>query len=179
MSEISKQGLPEMSFREWLPVYEREQETHSTQIGQLTQNVGMLQSEIATVSANVSSLLENQRGLFTRINRPWQWGLVGTLFVAMLSIFGAFATILNLTVGPMKETLAEISHTSKERHEMQEAEIHGERDRQLAINMWMREFMEENRVAVGRNEEKMRWLEKIEERYNEAYGVHPHVRGEQ
>ena len=149
-----------MSFREWLTTYEREQEHHSNQIAGLISAHSQLSSEVATISANVQTLLNNQSSLSERMNRPWQWGVVVAVFLALFSISGAFATVLTLTVNPIKDS---VTHAANEHK--------AERENQLKINMWMREYMENNRNDITSNKETLRLLEKLEARYNEAYGL--------
>jgi hypothetical protein len=162
----------EMSFREWLPTYEREQEHHSNQIAGLITANGQLSSEVATISANVQTLLNNQNIFTERLNRPWQWGVVVAALLGLVSVFGAFATLLNLTVQPMKANLAEVSMTSKERHQVQEMKLHEQRENQLQINMWMREYMEASKEIMIRNDERLKWLEMLEDRYNNRIEGH-------
>ena len=83
-----------MAFREWTEHYEKEQESQRSQISELTKIVHSL-------SADVKTLVENQRGMFSRINRPFNWGWfatgVGIIFVG-----------IGLVINPIKSTLRHI-----------------------------------------------------------------------
>ena len=140
----------EMSFREWLPTYEREQEHHSNQIAGLIANHGQLAAEVATISANVQTLLNNQTTISERMNRPWQWGVVVAVFLGIFSMAGAFATVLNLSRTPIKSQLSQ-------QHE------HTER-----INSYFEERMNnvEALAAVSSNDRE--WLEKVSD-YNREH----------
>ena len=59
--------VDERRFDDWVDRYQREQTLQSAQIGDLTKNV-------AALSSDVKTLLDNQRGLFSRIHRPMQAG---------------------------------------------------------------------------------------------------------
>ena len=77
-------------------------EIHSkTEIGKLDARVTELEKGQQTLIAGMSrietiasQLMDNQKGVFGRLNRPWQWSLVVAIFLGLFTISGGFATAL-------------------------------------------------------------------------------------
>lgn len=153
---MTEQEQKQMGFREWTEHYEKEQEVDRDKVNRLADGLSMLSQDVGQLTANVKVLMDNQKGMFNRLNRPWQWGVVITGFVAMFSLAGMFATILTLTVNPIKDALVEISIEHK-----------SDRSNQMEINMWQRESMEKNREDAIRNATDLAWLKKLEKRVND------------
>jgi hypothetical protein len=90
-----------MSFREWTEHYEKEQEAQRSQIGDLTKIVHSL-------SADVRTLVENQRGMFSRINKP-QGPIIAAGLAIAVSAIGVLATFITLTISPIKDELTRMN----------------------------------------------------------------------
>lgn len=117
--------------------------------GQQTLIAGM--SRIETIA---SQLIDNQKGVFNRINRPWQWGVIVAVFAVLVSLASVGGTIITLIVTPIKETIADIQeedttmdNRNRNYHDAMTNEIH------------------KNAIDAAVNREALRWLEKVEERY--------------
>ena len=134
------------SLKEWTELYQREQESQNEQISELTKIVHSL-------SADVRSLIDNQKGLFSRVNRPPPVGAYITAVVASLAVMISFAT---LVVRPLVDEVDDV----RANHFL-------DVERNLSLHMMMKEDIEENREAAAVNKETLRWLEKLEERYNQ------------
>lgn len=152
MTEHDKE---KMGFREWTAHYEREQEADRDKLNDLASIVGNVSQTVGKLSANVETLMDNQKGMFNRLNRPWQWGVVISVAIGLVSMSGMFATILTLTVNPIKDALAETSVEHK-----------ADRSNQMDINIWQREAIEKNREDTIRNATDLDWIKKLEERVN-------------
>lgn len=138
-----------LKFSEWLPVYEREQELHSKQIGELIQVTGSLAKSLSRTEANVETLLKNQGRVAARLDRPWQWGAVVSAFVALLSFSAMFATILALAIGPLQKELD--NHLAYSRN------ITGQYESRI-------NHLEVSAAVSG---ESRRWLERMTDRNND------------
>lgn len=79
---------------------DQEVRTLATTVNELTGTVSALASKVDAIS-------KNQSGMFERMNRPWQWSVVVAIMIGMITMMGAFATILNLTVKPIENNMAQ------------------------------------------------------------------------
>ena len=145
-----------MGFREWTAHYEKEQEADRARFNQLADVVANLSVNVGTLSSDVKALVANQREVFNRINRPWQWGVVIAAFVAMFTVSGVFATVLTLSLDPVKANLQILTDTHAR-----------DVERNLDLHMWFRESIEEMRESDSDMEARIAWLEKLEERMND------------
>ena len=153
-----------MGFKEWTARFEKEQEEDRKRHHQLADVVTKLSVDLGQLSSDVRTLVDNQKGMFNRINRPWQWGVVVAAFVALFTVSGVFATVLNLTISPINASLAEVN-----------AEAKSNRTNQMEINMWLRDSIENIRVDNAEFDARVVHLEKMEERLNnrlhQRYGI--------
>lgn len=117
--------------------------------GQQTLIAGM--SRIETIAGQ---LVENQRGVFGRLNKPWQWSVVVAIFAALFSLSGGFATAMVLVIDPIKASIARIQ---------EDDQISDARNR--AMHEKMTDEIHQNEIASAVNAEALRWVEKVEERY--------------
>lgn len=142
----------DVSFREWLPAYEREQEHHSQQIAGLIANQGKISEEVATISANVQTLLNNHSALTARVNRPWQWGVVVSCFAGLFTMSAVFATVLGLSLSPMKDEMRAIG-----------SNLLREEERNQSIHQMFYGDIVSNKERASESEESRRWLEERSE----------------
>lgn len=147
MSPEQERHATQMGFREWTEHYEKEQEEQRSQIGELTKSVSSL-------SADVRTLVENQRGMFSRMNRPVA-PLIIAAFAVLISLSGMFFTLLTLTINPVKENIVHIEATQLRMEE-----------KELALHIMLKEDIEQALIQAAVNEETLRWVEKMEDRYN-------------
>jgi hypothetical protein len=125
------------------------------QIKLITQNQQDIASSVSKLTATVEGLTEGQRGMFSRMNRPWQWGVVLAAFMALASFSAMFGTVLTLSLNPIRDNL---THMEANHLRMEEKE--------LALHMMLKEDIENNQIEIARLQEGNRWMEKLEERYN-------------
>lgn len=118
-----------------------------------------LSGELGEIRAMLSSALKNQEGVYSRLNRPLAPLAIGIAAV-VLTLAGTFGTILTLTINPIKDALVETNIEHK-----------ADRRNQMDINMWLREDLEDVLVANSKQEEWMRWMEKMESRYDTQFGL--------
>lgn len=144
---MTEEQLHKMGFREWTTHYEKEQEEQRGQIGELSKNVSSL-------SADVRTLVENQRGMYSRMDRP-QAPLIIAGFAVFLSLSGLFASILTLTVNPIKDDILHM-----------ESAVLRDDERNSEMHNLMNERNINNAVGVARLEERAAWIERLEDRYN-------------
>ena len=148
-----------MSFREWTDHYEKEQEAQRAQIGDLTKAVSSL-------TADVRTLVDNQKGMFTRLNRPQGPVMVAGLAIA-ISTIGVLATFITLSISPIKEELTRMNGADLRYRESTD-EILG------MIVEQHQEHLEDAANEHGllmaeqaRQGEALKWMEILEERYND------------
>lgn len=134
MSPEQQPQQERMGFREWTEHYEKEQESQRQQIGDLTKAVSSL-------TADVRTLVENQRGLFSRLNRPQPVAAYVSALLASIAVMISFSALL---VNPIKEDIEDFERLSL---------MHEERMNHV-----------ETEVAVAR--EAQRWNEKMSDRNN-------------
>lgn len=117
-------------FREWMDHYEAEQESQRLQLGEITKNVSHL-------TANVQTLLDNQKGLFSRVNRPTNWAA----YIAGLAVVVSFSGLLF-------------------------APVQREITRQHEFDLRVMEHLLEDAEQKGRTNTELEWVKRMEERYN-------------
>lgn len=144
-----------MSFREWQSHYEKQQEADREKINTLAEGLTLVNQNVGKLTAHVETLIENQKGMFSRMNRPWQWSVVVAAFVGMFTVSGVFATVLTLSLDPVKANLEAVQQTHAR-----------DVERNLDLHMWFRESIEEMREGDADMEARIQWLEKLEERLN-------------
>lgn len=116
------------TFRQWLDQYQRDQEIQNHNINQLTRDV-------AALTSTVQSLIDNQKGLFSKANRPLQWGAIGTAFGLLIMMVG-------LVIAPMQ------TEDQRQRNFDKDVMVH----------------LIEDGHNMGALEERTRWLMRQEER---------------
>lgn len=142
---MSPEHAHQMGFREWTEHYEKEQEAQREQIGDLTKIVHSL-------SADVRTLVENQKSLFSRINRPQPVAAYVSALLASIAVMISFATLL---VSPIKDDMIHIENTLL-RETNDNSIVHQRHENRINLN----------EAEVARLAESARWIEKLEERYN-------------
>lgn len=144
-----------LGFREWTAHYEKEQEADREKLNSIVDTVGTLSVVVHRMSASVEALTENQKGMFSRMNRPWQWGVVMAVFMALFSMAGMFGIMANLIVSPITDVIAAIQ-TDHDR----------DVSRDLTLHMWFRETIANMQVSDAKADAEIEWLGKMEERLN-------------
>ena len=157
---LSSKGLEmadedKLGFREWTSHYEKEQEADRDKINSIVETVSTLSGVVNRMSASVEALTENQRGMFSRMNRPWQWGVVIAGFTAMLSMSAIMSIMLNLTIDPIKDSMRHV-----------ETQYQLDVARNLELHIWFKETQEEVQKDIARVRTHVEWLSKMEERMN-------------
>ena len=71
--------------------------------------VTRLAGSIERLEANIETLFKGMDRLSNYQQRPWQWGLVVSVFIGIFTLMGVFGTVLTLTVNPMKDEMARLS----------------------------------------------------------------------
>ena len=152
---MTNEESQKLGFREWTVHYEKEQEADREKINQITNIIGTLGSQVSKLSANMETLIDNQKGMFSRINRPWQWGVVVSIFMGLFAMSAMFATMATLIVGPIHNNLKQL-------------EIIHSRDveRNLDLHIWFRETLANMQVSDAKEAANIAWLMKMEERLN-------------
>ena len=118
-------------FSEWLDRLERDQEIQNEQIGELTKNVSAL-------TATVGTVVEQQRGLFGRANRPTPWGAI----IGGVTLLGIMAGLL---IAPIQKTM----------------------DRQYDRDVIAIEHELESAKLMAKNAADIEWLKRMEARVND------------
>ena len=167
-----------LGFREWQPHYEKQQEADRLKVDHVVDTVGQLSGVVSRMSAVVETVAENQKGMFTRLNRPWQWGVVVAGFMMVFSMSGMFGVMATLIVNPIVDS---INHGAEmHSQDIKRVEVAHARDveRDLQLHMWFRETIASQEVETGKLQVKIEFLELMEERVNgrihaSALGVNP------
>jgi hypothetical protein len=152
---VTEEQLDKMGFREWTSHYEKEQEADRDKINEIVHSVGTLSGSVNRLTANMETMMDNQKGMFNRMNRPWQWGVVVAGFMMMLSMAAMFGTMATLIITPIERSIthAEVLHAE-------------DVERNLRLHMWFRETIAEMQVGDAQNETDIEWLMLMEERVN-------------
>jgi hypothetical protein len=79
-----------------------------TRVTRLEEGQATLLAATARIESMVENLAGGQKGVYERMNRPWQWGAVVAGFVAILSLAGIFGTVLNLSLAPIADYITDI-----------------------------------------------------------------------
>ena len=117
--------------KDWVEHVDRQLDTQGGQISELTKMV-------AGIASSVDILTKNQTGLFTRQNRPFQWGW-------FLSAIGLLFIGGGLVVTP----------------------IHRQLDTQHQFNVQVMKHLETDAYQAGAVTKELEWLNKMEDRLNE------------
>jgi len=144
-----------LGFREWTTHYEKEQEADRDKINSVVESVGQLSGVVHRMSAVVESVAENQKATFSRLNRPWQWGVVISVFMALFSMAAMFSVVASLIVGPINAGQARAERTHAR-----------DVERNLELHMWFRETIAGMQVGDAEAKANIAWLLKMEERLN-------------
>jgi hypothetical protein len=115
------------------------------------------QTQLLSTTARIESLVENlsngQKGVYNRMNRPWQWGVVIAAFAAMITLATLFNQTLTLTVEPITESVARLEEVMLKQQET------------VAESLLLHEEeITRNSMTSAVNAESMRWLETLEAR---------------
>jgi X-X-X-Leu-X-X-Gly heptad repeat protein len=137
-----------LGFREWTIHYEKEQEADREKINTLADGLAQVNQSVGRLTANVETLIDNQKGMFNRINRPTQWGV---LVSAALLV----AVILGLVTGPMKEEISDL-----------EAKVAMETNRNIELHIMFNNRLGEQIKLSTANETNIQWIIRMEERTN-------------
>lgn len=144
MTEEQKQ----LGFREWIDHYEREQEADRDKVNVLTEAVSSINSNVGALTANVRTLMDSQKSISDRLNRPTNWG-----------IFATFAGVIFMVVGLVVSGLKnDIAHLERQ------AAINVERN--LDLHMWFRDAIAKNGEETSEHHTEIKWLSKMEDRLN-------------
>ena len=140
-----------MGFREWTDHYEKEQEADRNKINDLTNAVSTINQSVGALTADVRTLIENQRVTATRLNKPANWGIFATFAAVIFMVVG-------LVISDIKENIGKI-------------EAHQALDitRNLELHMWFRNSIDNNNEALASNQTDLNWLKKMEARINRRF----------
>ena len=140
-----------MGFREWTTHYEKEQETDRNKINDLTTAVSTINQSVGALTADVRTLIENQRITASRLNKPANWGIFGTFAAVIFMVVG-------LVVTDIKDNITKI-----ENHQALDI------TRDLELHMWFRNSIDNNNEALASNQTDLNWLKKMESRINRRF----------
>ena len=163
---MNEEQLDHLGFREWTSHYEKEQEADRIKANKLQEVVSNLSTNVGALTADVRTLVENQKSLFNRQNRPWQWGVVVAGFMAMFSMSGMFGVMASLIVTPIQDS---IEHQSAVHAKdlLALSDVHArDVERNLELHMWMKTTLTEVQIADAKADTDIKWLMKLEDRYN-------------
>ena len=147
-------------FREWLGHYEKERESDRKRINQLTDNIATINQSVGALTADVQTLINNQKGMFDRINRPTQWGV-------LVSAAAFVAIVLGLVIAPLKQDLELIRQYDR-----------AETEHNLSQHIAFEVKTDDTNVLVTRNQVDLEWMAKMEERlYDHHVRQHPNTAG--
>ena len=152
---MTEKDAEKLGFREWTTHYEKEQEADRLKVDHVINTMGQLGSGLSRLEALMESWIETQRSVTTRINRPWQWGVVVSVFMGMFAMSAMFGTMATLVVTPI--------HTSISNQEIAHAR---DVERNLALHMWFRETISEIQVEAAKTQIDVEWMKLMEERVN-------------
>ena len=154
---MTEEQQERLGFREWTSHYEKEQEADREKINALADGLSTVNTNLGRLTANVETLLSNQKGMFDRINRPTQWGV---LVSAALLV----AVILGLVTGPMKEEISDL-----------EEKVILETNRNVELHIMFNQRLGEQIKLSTANEINVEWIKRMEDRMNrrmhDQYGV--------
>ena len=145
---MASEQTEQAGFGDLVTHYEKEQEVQREAITALAKGLSEVTQSIGKLTAHVETLIDNQKGMFDRINRPTQWG-----------IFATFAGVIFLVVGLV---ITEIKDSIDQLQDQQVTDA----ARHMEYQMWFRESLEGNRVLSTQNETNIQWLMKLEDRLN-------------
>jgi hypothetical protein len=167
LTDMTEEQAEKSGFANWTKHYEKEQEADRLKVDHVVDTMSQLGSGLSRLEALMESWIESQRGVTSRLNRPWQWGVVVAAFMVIFSMSGAFGVIANLIVTPIHATLDRVQI-----HSMSEEEKY------LKLHMWFRDQLEAQAVKDAEMEIEIKWLKLMEERVNgrihaEMIGTNP------
>jgi hypothetical protein len=146
MNAMSERESETLGFREWTTHYEREQEADREKLTSLTEAVSTINSNVGALTANVNTLMDNQKGLYNRVNRPANWGIFAT-FAAVIFM------VVALVVGGIRENIVKI-----EAHQAKDIQ------RNLDLHIWMRTSIDKNNQALAGQAADLAWIKTLEDR---------------
>ena len=140
-----------MGFREWTDHYEKEQEADRNKINDLTNAVSTINQSVGALTADVRTLIENQRITSNRLNKPANWGIFATFAAVIFMIVGLVVTDIKDNIRKVEDHMA-LDIT-----------------RDLELHMWFRNSIDTNNEALASNQTELEWLKKMESRINRRF----------
>jgi len=145
---VTGEELNALGFREWTSHYEKEQEQDREKINDLAASVATINQSVGALTADVRTLIENQKGMFNRINRPTQWGV-------LVAAAALVAVVLGLVTGPMKEEIGDL-----------EDKLILETNRNIELHIMFNQRLGEQIKLSTENHTNIEWIKRMEERVN-------------
>lgn len=140
MEHETVRNLVDGLMERWLAHDRQRQEAIDRRFSQQNDQINLLSRDVATLTADVRTLLENQKGLFTRTQpRPTNWIGVITSFVGAVTLWGTATWLLLIPINATLERYHEL-HVKDQAKMVDDAYRH------------------------GRDDEAVEWLKRMEER---------------
>ena len=146
-------------------------ESHGTGTGleQLDRRVTRLEETQASLLRSVSrieSMVENlsvgQRGVWDRMNRPWQWGVVVAAVLGLLGLYQAGVQHTTLALEPVRLS---VSTVQAQVSDLVTARYDDEQQRKAA-HADIHEHLATIREHDAQRDRDIQWLKMLEQRYD-------------
>lgn len=131
-------------------------------VNRLEEGQTELLSAVARIESMVESLASTQQGVSTRINRPWQWGVVVAAFVAVVAVYEMTLRHTDMALAPLNLNIATLQDGL---NHVENLRI-GDEERQRDIHVMLNRQLIDQQIMVAKQEEAMEWMKLLENRYN-------------
>jgi 3-phenylpropionate/cinnamic acid dioxygenase small subunit len=143
-----------------------ENASHQEQLERRVTRLEEGQAELLSTTSRIESIVENlasgQQGVFKRINRPWQWGIVVAAFVALVSVYEMNNRHTDMSLRPLDLHITTLQNGINHLEE----QLVADEERQREIHTMLNRQMVDLTTRLGRQEEAMANMKMLEDRYN-------------
>jgi predicted transposase YbfD/YdcC len=121
---------------------------------------------MARVESMVENLSSSQRGVFDRMNRPWQWGVVVAAVLGMVTLYQMGVQHTAMALAPIHLSVTNLQNEmaavigSRYTDELQRKEVHDDIYAHLA-NIRVEDESQKQDIAWLKELEKRRYTERL------------------
>jgi hypothetical protein len=164
-------------WTEWSAHYEKEQEATAARLNTVVDGLGSLQGIVSRLAANMETMIDSQKIIGHRMNRPWQWGAVVGVFMGLFSMSAMFGVMATLIITPINDNIAHQAVTHSQDVEKLEADRRVDIQRDLDLHIWFKESLTQMQIKDAKAETNIEWLMKLNDITNER--LHKSMTGRQ
>lgn len=132
-------------------------------VSRLEESTTELLGSVARIESMVGSLTQSHGDVSRRINRPWQWGVVASAFIAIVMLYEMTNRHTDMAIAPVNLNIATLQNGINHLELGRVADDQRSRDVHVMLNGQLIAMQ----VKLGKQEESMAWMKLFESRHNQ------------